>query len=153
MLCSNPLPMKANRHQKIKRILAASPTARDAVQTARHTNQLQRMPRMKSSQAGRDILIPATFWIRVACGVADTTPDCTTSHATARDPSKFPRSDHANRAPTCPHVNCLASPPITPIMLLPVNNSDPAKITRVSAMPKDTPITSFSAAGSAGRSK
>src|SRR5206468_8826161 len=29
MLCSNPLPINANRHQKISSILAASPVARD----------------------------------------------------------------------------------------------------------------------------
>lgn len=32
---------------------------------------------------------------------------------------------------------------MTPIRLFPVNSSDPAKITNVNAIPKDTPMTSF----------
>ena len=75
-----------------------------------------------------------------------TAPDCTTSHATANEPSRLPINDHAKSAATCVQVTRFASAPITATILLPVNSSDPAKITSVNAMPKETPITSFKAA-------
>ena len=73
-------------------------------------------------------------------------PDCTTNQAMTKDPNRFPTSDQKNKLPTCRQVTCPASPPMTPTMLLPVKSSEPAKITRVSAIPNETPMTNFSAA-------
>ena len=44
---------------------------------------------------------------------------------------------------TVPHEMAPSSAPIAQTMLLPVNSSDPAKMTNVSAIPKATPMTNF----------
>lgn len=49
--CSKPQAMRANKHQKIKMPRAASELARSAVQSARQTSQLHRMPRARSASA------------------------------------------------------------------------------------------------------
>ena len=59
--CSNPLPMKANRHQKMAMHFAASLVMRALIQMARQTSQLHRIARAKSSIAGAFIFAAATF--------------------------------------------------------------------------------------------
>ena len=124
-------------------IFAASFVVRPEVQTAKQTSQLHKRPRRNSSHAGSDIFMAATFPIRSACGPLDRTPDWTTSQASASEPMRLPTQDHTLSCATWVQVRLRESPPITPIMLFPVNNSDPAKITNVRAIPKDTPITSL----------
>ena len=146
ILCSNPLPTNANTPQKSTMIFAVSFVVRAAIHTARHTSMLQSTPRLKSSQAGTAIFSSATFMNRSTCGAFDTTPDCAISQATANEPARFPMKDQTKIYPTYFQVIALDSAPMVQTILLPVNNSDPAKITNVRAMPNDAPITSFSAA-------
>src|SRR5512146_1430017 len=142
-LCSKPVLMNANRHQKISMIFAASFAVRPEVHTARQTSQLHSNPLRNSSHAGSDIFMAATFPISSACGPLDRTPDWTTSQASASEPTRLPTHDQTLSCATWVQVRLRESPPITPVILLPVNNSDPAKITRVRAIPNETPITSF----------
>ena len=130
MLCSNPLPTNAKRHQKIRISFAESLVVRPAVQTARQTSQLHRRPRTSNSHPDRLIFVAATFINKTLCGLCDSTPDCATSHARARDPIRLPTKGKVHRRPRVRHEITPSSTPIAQIMLLPVNNSEPAKMTQ-----------------------
>src|SRR2546428_12155981 len=145
MLCSNPLPTKANRHQKIKTSFAASLVVRPAVQTARQTSQLHRIPRTISSHPDRFIFVAATFMSRSTCGACESTPDWATSQASPSEPARFPASETAKIHVSVPQEISRVSAPTAQTMLFPVNSSDPAKMTRARAIPKAAPITSLEA--------
>ena len=59
-LCSNPAPIKANRHQKIRMHFAVSFVVRAEVQIARQTSQLHNIARATNSLAGSVIFLLAT---------------------------------------------------------------------------------------------
>lgn len=68
MLCSNPLVIKAKRHQNVMISFALSLFVRKPDQTARQTSMLQRMPRRKSLPAGADILASAAVAMKGPTG-------------------------------------------------------------------------------------
>jgi hypothetical protein len=142
MLCSYPLPIKANRHQKIIINFAVSSSLRLIIHTARHTNQLHKILRKKASLAPSDIFIAATFRINASAS-AERLPSCTTNQARRIDPNRFPTKQNTNSlmielVPTRSFNFQMAK-----TILLPVNNSAPANITRLKATPKLNPMINF----------
>src|SRR5207249_11120369 len=132
MLCSKPLPTKASRHQKIRTSFATSLVVRPAVQTARHTSQLHRIPRTTNSQADKFILLAATFINRSICGCCDRTPDWATSQARPSELMRFPPRGVAHMRLTVPQEMAPSSAPSAQTLLLPVNRPDHASLTNAS---------------------
>ena len=142
ILCSNPLPMKANRHQKIMINLAVSLCVRKEIHTAKQTSQLHNIPRRKASFALRDIFIPAALRTKT-CAASVKLPPSTTNQPRNIEPIKLPIKHMVNNMIIGPMPTRLASRLIAKIILFPVKSSDPANMTRLSATPKEAPMTSF----------
>src|SRR5919112_4949509 len=135
MLCSNPLPTKAKRHQKISRSFAASLLVRPDIQTARQTSQLHKIPRINNSQPERLIFVATALNNKSDCGACESTPDCAINQASPNEPARLPINETPQMRPSIFQVIVSLSAPIAQTRLFPVNNSEPAKITKVSATP------------------
>jgi hypothetical protein len=90
-LCSNPEPMKANRHQKMSTRRAVSSLVRSPIHTARHTNALQSTPRKNSSLAGATILAATTPSTNSFAGALLSTPEAAVASASSSEPTRLPR--------------------------------------------------------------
>ena len=140
-LCSKPAPMKANRHQKISTSRAPSLLVRAPIQTARQTRTLQSTPRTKSSSAGACIFAATVEAMKVLAGALPIRPEAATAPPSSIDPTRLPAKLTSQTLATEAAETVLERAPTTMVRLLPVNSSDPAKITSVSATPKEAPIT------------
>src|SRR6478672_2660604 len=120
MLCSNPLPTKAKRHQKMSSSFAVSLVVRPAIQTARQTSQLHKMPRVNSSQPERLIFVATDLNSRSDCGACESTPDCAISHASPSEPARLPISETPQMRPSIFQVIDSLSAPIAQTILFPV---------------------------------
>ncbi len=143
MLCSKPAPMKAKRHQKMRRSFATSSFVFAAIHTASVTRTLQRRPRKKSSEAGADILAALTFSTNSFMGEAEATPAATVAAARASEPARFPAKERSHTRSVSPQLTFRSSAPSVMTRLLPVKSSEPAKTTSVSATPKEAPMSAF----------
>ena len=143
--CSKPLAMKAYRHQKIAMHFAVSLVIRAEVQIARQTSQLHRIARATSSSAGALILAAATLTISGLLPAspkrAGPPPPATNNAARIVQPSRLPAHEKPQQAASSRRLVRPCSQPCVMNIVWPVNRSDPAKITRVSAMPNEAPIT------------
>src|SRR5580693_6530917 len=94
--CSKPLPMKANRHQKMAMHLALSLVMRADIQSARQTSQLHRTARAKSAIAGAFIFAAATVRRKplLECSTPPPPPS-TNSAASAAAPTRLPNQENA----------------------------------------------------------
>src|SRR5205807_2327028 len=142
-LCSNPAPIKANRHQNTITSLATSLVVRNEHQTARHTSQLARMPRANATTNGRFIFVSAVASTNDRCGSLANEVEAASSAANAIEPTRLPTSDQPHKRASPAHVVRPAKRPSGSTIALPVNNSAPATTTRLSAIPKDAPITTL----------
>ena len=141
--------MNANRHQKITPSLAASLVVRAVIQSARQTSQLHRMARANSSPAGAFIFAAATLCSSGAPSPSSAPPPPATKiSASSTAPARLPSQDSVQLAARSPPATRRRSRPIDMNMVCPVNSSEPAKTTSVSAMPNEAPITSRRQAGS-----
>src|SRR5437660_1199318 len=142
-LCSKPAPMKANRHQKISKRRAVSSFARMPIHTARQTSALQRMARKNSSRSGAPILDATMPRRNSLAGGLLRTPELAVASASNIEPARFPAKLTAHTLPSAVAVTVRESAPTVITRLLPVNSSDPAKMTSVSATPNEAPITAL----------
>lgn len=142
--CSKPELMNAVIAAKMSRIFATSFSTRAAIQIARQTSRLQRMPRVKSStgpSAAFAASMPAS--ISPAAAFASSTPEATMSPANASAPTRF-AANIASIPPRARRGGMLRiSTPWVEIIIAEVTSSPPANTTMVSATPNTTPETSF----------
>ena len=123
--------------------LAPSLCVRPDIQMARQTSQLHRMARANSASAGAFILAAATVsrYPLLECSIASP-PPATNSAARTAQPARLPSHDVTMQASIWPGDTLPRSAPNGMIMAWLVKRSAPAKITKVSAMPKDAPMMS-----------
>ena len=120
---------------------------RPAIHTPRHTIQLASTARHRSCSAGSVILVCTTLSTNALTGSALKMPERTTITASSTLPSRLPTQVQPQLATRSRTEVLRVSTPRVSTRLLPVNNSDPAKMTMVSAPPKQTPMTGFTSAG------
>src|SRR5688572_25736215 len=142
-LCSKPAVMKVNMHHQIISTFAASSLIRAAIHTPRHTSQFASTARHSSCSGGRFIFVLATFSTNALNGSVSTTPDRTTITASSTLPTRLPTQVQPQLAINSFIDALRVSTPSVSTRLLPVNSSEPAKMTMVSAPPKQTPMTGF----------
>ncbi|MNW59925.1 hypothetical protein D3C74_378790 [compost metagenome] len=119
---------------------------------ARHTSQLQRMPRKNNSDTGAAIFLAEATNNRCSGAAVLNRPLPTISRLSRIAPSKLPRKTSPQFFSVSLTVVRPASVLMVKNMLLPVNSSDPAKMTSVRASPKDMPINMVCSGDCAARS-
>src|SRR5215471_17517170 len=136
--CSKPLAMKAYRHQKIAMHLAVSLVIRAEVQIAKQTSQLHSIARATSSSAGAFILAAATLirsWLFAPS--ANPPPPATKIAASTRQPARLPDQEPIQEAARSRRFVRRRRHPRVMNIVWPVKRSEPAKMTRVNAIPND----------------
>src|SRR3954471_5697598 len=93
------------------------------------------------------ILVCTTLRTNDLTGSAESTPEPITITATSALPRRFPTQVQSQLAPRSLSLALPESTPTVSTKLLPVKSSEPAKTTKVSAPPKQTPMTSRTTAG------
>src|SRR5579862_3158248 len=135
--CSKPAEMKAKRHHQMRMHLAASLVARALVHSARQTSQLHKAPRATRASAGAFILAAEAAKMRSAPSFRIwPPPPSQKTKASKAEPKRLPTQVMIQvRARALGPVDPRATPIVMNIVW-PVKRSEPAKTTRVSAMPK-----------------
>ena len=141
-LCSKPDDIKANKHQNIIMSFPASSLIFKLHHTAKQTKILHNKPLKNNSIGGSVIFISAVFKINLPTA-SFANPALTNIKAKSIDPIKFPTKLNPHMLKVSFHVVFLFNVPIIITILFPVKSSDPAIITRLKAIPKDSPIISF----------
>src|SRR5713101_3610362 len=125
--------------------LAVSLVIRAEVQIARQTSQLHNIARAISSIAGAFILAAATLTISGLLPArpksAGPPPPATKSAARRVQPRRLPPQLAPQQAPSSLRLVRPCSQPCVMNIVWPVKRSEPAKITKVSAMPNEAPMT------------
>ena len=142
-LCSKPAPMKAKRHQKMSTSRAVSSLVRIPIHTARHTSALQSTPRKNSSLAGAAILAATTPSTNSFAGALPSTPEAAVASARSSEPTRLPAKLTIQIRASAAPFTVRESRPTVMTRLLPVNSSEPAKMTRVRATPNEAPMTAL----------
>src|SRR5262249_24193726 len=122
--------------------LAVSLVIRAAVQIARQTSQLHSIARAVSSSAGAFILAAATLirsWLFAPS--ANPPPPATKIAASTMQPARLPDQEPIQEAARSRRFVRRRSHPRVMNIVLPVKRSEPAKMTRVNAIPNDAPMT------------
>src|SRR6516164_2048870 len=118
--------------------LAVSLVIRAEVQIAKQTSQLHSIARATSSSAGAFILTAATLMISgLLPASARPPPPATKIAARKTQPARFPAQEAPQHAARSRRLVRPRSQPRVINIVWPVKRSEPAKITRVKAMPKD----------------
>ncbi|MNJ65084.1 hypothetical protein D3C77_610770 [compost metagenome] len=120
--------------------LAISSLVRLAIHNARQTSQLHKIPRKNSSEIGALIFLAEIANIRCSGAAVLNNPVPTMSKDNTIAPARLPRNTRVQFLSVSPTVVLPANVLTVKNILLPVNNSDPANTTKVSARPKDIPI-------------
>src|SRR3954447_21844271 len=142
--------MKVNMQNQMSRMRAVSSFDRAAIHTPRHTSQLASTARRNSCTGGMFILAATTFCTKALTAPklsASSSPALTTITASSRLPARLPSHVHHQFASSSRQVALPVNTPSVRTRLLPVNSSEPANTTSVSAPPKHTPMTSRTTPG------
>src|SRR5437773_5268310 len=97
-LCSKPLVMNVNMHQKMSMIFAGSLLTLAAIHTPRHTSQLASTERHSSCSHGRFIFVSTSLRTKALMSLnlsASNRPLRITSTATSTLPARLPSHVHA----------------------------------------------------------
>mmetsp|Transcript_13230 Transcript_13230/g.39547 ORF Transcript_13230/g.39547 Transcript_13230/m.39547 type:complete len:287 (-) Transcript_13230:10-870(-) len=132
--CSRPSAMKAEIGNQMATILPGKSLAIDAMYTAMHTSQLQRMPRTKACLKLSDVLATA-----VATGAPDAArvPPAATSAARPTEPRKLPAYETSHDFASWPPSALPSATAVVTIAVLPVKSSAPESSVIIS--PKGRP--------------
>mmetsp|Transcript_32770 Transcript_32770/g.105031 ORF Transcript_32770/g.105031 Transcript_32770/m.105031 type:complete len:230 (-) Transcript_32770:165-854(-) len=132
--CSRPSAMKAEIGNQMATILPGKSLAIDAMYTAMHTSQLQRMPRTKACLKLSDVLATA-----VATGAPDAArvPPAATSAARPTEPRKLPAYETSHDFASWPPSALPSATAVVTIAVLPVKSSAP--VTSVIIRPNGRP--------------
>src|SRR5205807_1735082 len=139
--------MSVNMPHQIMRIRAVSLLIRTAIHTPRQTSQLARTARHRSCSAGRFIFFSTRPSTKPLMGSASSRPARTTMTANSTLPMRLPIQVQIQLLSRSLSVAFLLKTPSVSTRLLPVKSSDPAKITMVSAPPKQMPMVMRTAPG------
>src|SRR6266446_6082442 len=139
--------MNVNMHHQIIKIRAVSLLIRTAIQTPRQTSQLARMARQRSCSTGMFIFFSTSPSTKPLMGSASSRPARTTMTANSTLPIRLPIHVQTQLLSRSLAVAFLLKTPSVSTRLLPVKSSDPAKITMVSAPPKQMPLVMRTAPG------
>src|SRR5215470_5968505 len=121
---------------------AVSLVIRAEVQIARQTSQLHSIARATSSSAGAFILAAATLVISgLLPASARPPPPATKITASRAQPARLPAQEAPQHAARSRRLVRPRSQPRVINIVWPVKRSEPAKMTNVSAIPKDAPMT------------
>ena len=141
-LCSNPLVIKANKHQNTIISLPDSLFILIEQSTAKQTSRLHKIPFTKSGIKSPFILVAAVLSIKAPVGVAAAFVSDNKSPSNV-EPIAFPIKLQTHMLAESFHVTFLSRAPTVSIILFPVKSSEPAMITRLRAIPKESPISIF----------